>query len=133
MITEAIQCQTCYHSETIGHTYRTRGQANPGARDETSFQKRHDLCQNTYDERICFQKWETQRENNLPQRRLPFCVTKRVTISRVPRKNSKTIILDRYLEDERYRVDFQSEGMTKDEVKERDRICEQTKKRTRPY
>ena len=36
---------------------------------------------------------------------------------------SKTSILDRYLEDERHRVHLQSEGVTKEKVKEWDRIA----------
>ena len=34
MITDAMQCRTCYHYETLGHTYCTCGLANPAASGE---------------------------------------------------------------------------------------------------
>ena len=43
MITDAIQCQPCYHYETPGHACCTCGKASPGASDEVQervFQKR---------------------------------------------------------------------------------------------
>ena len=38
MITDAMQCQTRYHYETLGHTHSTCGQANPRASGEVEEQ-----------------------------------------------------------------------------------------------
>ena len=52
----------------------------------------------------------------------PCCITKRVTtsIKSAKKKRATTallIIVDQYLEDERYRVHFQTESNTKERVK----------------
>ena len=89
MITNAMQCQTRCHPETLGQTYCRHAQANPRASDEVKEQ-----FSNTSEGSQLF---HTSRD------RLQSA-----------KSQGQTIILDQYLEDERYRVHLQSEGITKE-------------------
>ena len=108
MITDAIQCQTCHHYATLDtHVARV------------------DLILLTTSAFV-FETWKTTGKTTGNSEASLNSITKRVTISRVPRK-SKTSILDRYQEDDRYHV-----HLHRRKRKNMGPYCERTKKRTRP-
>ena len=104
MITDAIQCQPCYHYETPGHAYCTCGKASPGASDEVQekFFKNVFVSKNS----------RRAHENNHKARD---------HLKNARKKQPST--LDGYPNDERYRVHLQSEGITGETLKEWDRIA----------
>ena len=120
MITDAIPCQTCYHYEIHGHTHCTCGQANPGASGEVKEQLFKNVVSivSQYSRRAhLFPELGNFEGKQLVAAKAPSCIAKRVITSRVPRRRGNTSILDRYQEDERYRDNLQSEGITKERVK----------------
>ena len=119
MITDTMQCQTCHQYEIPGHTYCTCRKANPGASDEVKeqvFQTRHELWKKKNSRRahLFFRAGGDPKGRQLVAAKTPNDIAKRGTISRVSRKMSKPGKLDRHLEDERYRDNLQSEGLTKE-------------------
>ena len=60
MITDAVQCRSCYKNATLGHTYCECGLTLPGVSEEVTkqVQKRRQVFHDAHNMRICFQNWK---------------------------------------------------------------------------
>ena len=98
MITDTVQCKSCYNYATPGHTCCRCGPGDEGKKQV--LKKRHQLFQYAHTKRVSLQSRKTQRDNNWSQRRLLIVSQSACSPQKCCEKQYKHIF-DRYQTDEK--------------------------------